>query len=181
VTEFDPGLREGQVITNDDLQGIFKCSGQGGMRRSRRTNSLVLVSKGSAGTYYDRWEGQVFHYTGMGLLGDQDLSYAQNRTLAESDTNGVAVFLFENPSPDQYVFVGPARLGGSPYSERQPDVDDNDRLVWVFPLKVGQRAARPQLELSATAGLPVATSRRTSRWRRIVSWLRGLLKTQRRG
>lgn len=41
---FNPGLRIGQTIKNDDLVNIFKCGNMGGMRRSKTTNSLVLVS-----------------------------------------------------------------------------------------------------------------------------------------
>ena len=122
-------------MTSDELQRIFKCSGQGGMRRSHRTNSLVLITRGSGGTYFDRWEGSVFHYTGMGLVGDQSLDRGQNKTLVESDTNGVAVFHFDNPAPNQYVFTGRVRLASGPYAETQRDADGNERRVWVFPLR----------------------------------------------
>ncbi|MCE5255110.1 MAG: HNH endonuclease [Actinomycetia bacterium] len=135
MTEFDPGLRKSQVIAAAELQRLFKCSGQGGMRRSHRTNTLVLISRTSGATYFDRWEGDVFHYTGMGLVGDQNLDRTQNRTLAESDTNGVAVFLFENPRPNEYVFAGRVMLANGPYPEMQRDKDGNERRVWVFPLR----------------------------------------------
>ena len=105
------------------------------MRRSLRTNSLVLITRGSGGTYFDRWEGSHFHYTGMGLVGDQDVDRSHNKTLVESDTNGVAVFHFENPSPNQYIFTGRVRLATGPYAEMQADKDGNERRVWVFPLR----------------------------------------------
>ncbi len=140
MAEFDPSLSQGEVLTNEELSRVFKCSVYGGMRRSHRTNSLVLVSKESGGTYSDRWEGDVFHYTGMGLLGDQKLGAGQNRTLAESDTNGVAVFLFENPAPNKYFFVGRVALASGPYSETQRDLDGNERTVWVFPVRVAEQA-----------------------------------------
>ena len=41
---FDPGLEIGQVIKNSDIVEIFKCGNMGGMRRSKTTNTLVLVS-----------------------------------------------------------------------------------------------------------------------------------------
>ena len=41
---FDPGLRIGQIIKNADLVEIFKCGNMGGMRRSRTTNTLFIVS-----------------------------------------------------------------------------------------------------------------------------------------
>lgn len=37
-------LTIGMEINNDTLCEIFGCSSQGGMRRSKRTNTLVLVS-----------------------------------------------------------------------------------------------------------------------------------------
>lgn len=136
MAEFDPGLREGQALTNDELARLFGCSTWGGMRRSHRTNTLVLIAKESGGVYFDRWDGSVFHYTGMGLTGDQKLDSAQNRTLAESDTNGVQVFLFANPKPNEYLYVGRVSLASAPYSEVQPDRDGNSRRVWVFPLQL---------------------------------------------
>ncbi len=176
MTKFDPGLREGQVVPNDQLQQVFKCSGQGGMRRARRTNSLILISKGSGGTYYDRWDGKVLHYTGMGLVGDQELDYAQNKTLAESDTNGVAVFLFENPEPNHYVYAGPVHLIGAPYAEQQADADDNERRVWVFPLGVGSVDNGPQLELSVAPSASAPAPDRQGWWARTISWLRRLVR-----
>jgi 5-methylcytosine-specific restriction protein A len=65
------------------------------MRRSRETNSLVIISDHTTATYDDRWINGSFHYTGMGWKGDQSLTFHQNKTLAESESNGVNVFLFE--------------------------------------------------------------------------------------
>ena len=90
---FDPNLKQGDILINDDICRTFKCSPQGGMRRSKRTNSLVIVSDHTKSIYEDRWEKDIFHYTGMGLNGDQSLSFAQNKTLNESQTNEVDVFV----------------------------------------------------------------------------------------
>jgi 5-methylcytosine-specific restriction enzyme A len=136
LPDFNPDLREGQVVTANELMRVFKCSSQGGMRRAHRTNSLVLISKTAGIAYFDRWEDDVFLYTGMGLRGDQSLDHAQNKTLAESDTNGVAVFLFENPAPNVYIFAGRVVLASGPHLETQRDKDGNERLAWVFPLRV---------------------------------------------
>lgn len=38
----------------------------GGMRRSKTTNTLVIVSDYTKGIYHDKWIGGVLHYTGMG-------------------------------------------------------------------------------------------------------------------
>ncbi len=134
---FDPGLDEGAILTSDELSRLFKCSVYGGMRRSHKTNTLVLISKDGGGTYHDRWSDGVLNYTGMGLTGGQKLDGSQNRTLAECATNGVDVYLFESPVTNKYVFVGQVVLAGSPFAEEQQDRDGNRRKVWVFPLKKG--------------------------------------------
>lgn len=64
---FNPGLKIGQIIKNADIVEIFKCGNMGGMRRSRTTNTLVIVSDYTKGLYHDKWIGGVLHYTGMGI------------------------------------------------------------------------------------------------------------------
>ena len=133
---FDPGLKPGDKVTNQVLTDIFKCSPQGGMRRSHTTNSLVIVSDRTRGIYEDRWVDNTLHYTGMGLEGDQELDTAQNKTLKESGTNGVSVYLFEVLESGSYIFQGPVQLSGNPYQETQPDIKDRPRKVWIFPLSL---------------------------------------------
>ncbi|WP_235713410.1 HNH endonuclease [Bacillus mycoides] len=132
---FNTNLAQGQIINNQQITYIFKCSNQGGMRRSHATNTLVIVSDRTK-LYKDRKEGGIFHYTGMGRKGDQSLSFAQNKTLAESNTNGVDVFLFEVLNPTDYTFVGQVVLAGELYQENQPDEDGKLRRTWIFPLRV---------------------------------------------
>ncbi|HIF9502653.1 TPA: HNH endonuclease [Photobacterium damselae] len=112
------------------------------MRRAHQTNTLVIISNHVKSIYDDRWEGDTLHYTGMGTNGDQSLSFAQNKTLAESATNGVGVHLFEVFIDKEYTYVGQVELCGAPYQERQRDENGNSRLAYVFPLKVlaGKRA-----------------------------------------
>lgn len=50
---FNTGLEKNQVIDNVNLVEIFKCSPQGGMRRSIKTNTLVIVSDHTSGKYRD--------------------------------------------------------------------------------------------------------------------------------
>ena len=59
-------IEQGQILDNNQLREIFKCSPQGGMRRSLTTNTLVIVSNHIESIYDDRWINDVFHYTGMG-------------------------------------------------------------------------------------------------------------------
>ena len=65
----------------------------------------------------------------MGLEGDQDIDGAQNKTLSESQTNGVEVFLFEVFDAGNYIFRGQVELADEPYQEDQPDRNGNLRKV----------------------------------------------------
>ncbi len=133
-------LTQGVVINNQELCELFKCSTQGGMRRSIKTNTLVIISNHVNSVYDDRWIGDEFHYTGMGLEGDQDLESSQNKTLAESEKNQVDVHLFEVFKDREYTYIGEVLLAGKPYEEQQPDQKGKLRRVWMFPLKLADKA-----------------------------------------
>ena len=132
---FNSNLAIGQEISNADLVSIFQCGNMGGMRRSHATNTLVIVSDYTKGLYHDKWIGGVLHYTGMGKNGDQDIHWAQNDTLANCNTNGVDVHLFEVMDEGRYTYCGRIELVDKPYTETQPGEDDIDRLVWMFPIR----------------------------------------------
>jgi 5-methylcytosine-specific restriction enzyme A len=136
----------GTKLNNSDLCEAFGCSPQGGMRRAHKTNTLVIVSNHIKSIYDDRWSGDVLHYTGMGSKGDQSLTFQQNKTLAESGTNGVSVHLFEVFKDQEYTYVGEVKLNSTPYSETQSDEKGEPRKVYVFPLKLasGERYVRKQ-------------------------------------
>lgn len=132
---FNPGLQIGQIINNSELVDIFQCGNMGGMRRSHATNTLVIVSDYTKGLYQDKWIGGTLHYTGMGKVGDQNINWSQNATLAECGNNGVDVHLFEVIDPGEYIYCGRIELVDRPYTETQPDDNGDDRLVWMFPVR----------------------------------------------
>lgn len=132
---FDPGLEIGQIIKNSDIVEIFKCGNMGGMRRSKATNTLVLVSDYTKGIYHDKWIGGVLHYTGMGKTGDQDIHWSQNATLAACGKNDVDIHLFEVMNVGEYVYCGRIELVDKPYMDKQPGEDGIDRNVWMFPIR----------------------------------------------
>jgi len=130
-----------QVYSNQDITRVFLTSPQGGMRRSKRTNSLVLIAKISTNSgdnpYEDRWQNDgYFHYTGMGRIGDQSLDYMQNRTLAESGTNHVNIYLFESSHANEYRYCGEVRLAAAPYVIQETDATGKLRRVYKFPLAI---------------------------------------------
>lgn len=132
---FNPGLKIGQILKNADVVDTFKCGNMGGMRRSKTTNTLVIVSDYTKGIYHDKWIGGVLHYTGMGKNGDQDINWAQNATLAACGHNGVDVHLFEVMDAGEYVYCGRIELVDKPYTETQPGEDGAPRKVWMFPIR----------------------------------------------
>lgn len=133
---FEHGLKPMETVDNRRLCEIFKCAPQGGIRKSNLTNTLTIISMQCGGVYDDKWDHNILHYTGMGLNGDQDINYGQNRTIKESRTNGIEMFLFEVWQKGEYVYRGRVVLAGKPYESKQLDEQENMRKVWMFPLKL---------------------------------------------
>ena len=92
------------------------------------------------------WFGKELHYTGMGSSGDQTLG-AQNKTLHESNFNGVEVHLFEVFELREYTYQGIVIYNGKGYQEKQTDIDGNERKVWMFPSTATRRiSTAPTME-----------------------------------
>ena len=125
----------GETVTNQELYTEFQCANMGGMRRSKSTNTLVIISDHTKKLYEDKWFGDTLHYTGMGKIGDQNIGRAQNKTLANSRKNGVEVHLLEVFKPGKYVYQSIVELASEPYEEIQKDDEGNPRKVWMFPVK----------------------------------------------
>ena len=133
---FNPGIEIGTILTNDRMRTIFQCGNMGGMRRSKKTGTLVIISDETKGLYKDVWKNGVLHYTGMGKLGDQVLEGNQNKTLYYSKTNGVEVHLFEVLKEKEYIYRGVVVLADKPYVSKQLDDSGKMRNVWMFPVKL---------------------------------------------
>lgn len=127
-------LKIGTVFTNAQLMEKFGVSNSGGMRRSLKNNVLILVHKKDS-VYQDRWQDDKLLYTGMGLKGDQDVNFGQNKTLAQSRINGVTVLLFNSPASNVYEYEGEVMLADKPFYEKQRDESNKERQVVIFPLR----------------------------------------------
>lgn len=123
--------------TNTEIVEIFKVGNMGGMRRSHSKNALVLISfhDGNDRIYNDYWKEDILFYTGHGQPGNQELK-GQNKTLAESNENGITVYLFEMFYSQRYQYRGIVKLVDKPFVEDECDVDGVARKVWKFPLKL---------------------------------------------
>lgn len=133
----------GEILTNSEIAQRFSVGSMGGMRRSLKGNLLVLISDPFKGLYHDRWEGNILHYTGMGPVEDQSLTYAQNKTLADAPNTGISLHLLESLEPLRYTYAGQVVLAGAPYQESQPDGAGAPRKVWMFPLRLADGVQPP--------------------------------------
>lgn len=129
-------LELNKIYTNNEIADIFKCSTSGGMKKSKRTNSLVLVAKHGDSSYEDSWtDDNILYYTGMGLTGDQDINFRYNKDLAFSNETDIKVYLFESFVDNEYYYRGEVYLCGEIFSVMEPDIEGNMRKVYKFPLK----------------------------------------------
>jgi len=130
----------GNIYNHSEIINTFKCATMGGMRRSKKTNSLVLITKHQekhAGDIYeDEWTPDgILNYTGMGTIGDQSINFGQNKTLATAKQNGIKVYLFESYKDNEYYYDGEVELAGSIFQSDEKDVNGNIRKVIKFPLR----------------------------------------------
>ena len=136
--EIQESLEIGREYTNDEIVKIFSISTQGGMRRSNSKNALVLFSvhTGKDRLYEDYWRDGTLYYTGTGQTGDQDINFAQNKTLKESNNTSIVVYLFEMYRDQYYRYRGIVKLSGEPKQEKETDINGVSRMVWKFPLTI---------------------------------------------
>ncbi|HFR4168447.1 TPA: AAA family ATPase [Bacillus cereus] len=134
-------LKKGTIINNKNLTELFKCSPRGGMRRSLRTNSLVLLSYKNRKPYKDiSKKNGLWQYTAMGRNGNQKLDFMSNKTVLNSNETGVKLYLFSVEN-DKYEFIDRVLLAGEPKQEKQEGEDGKERDVWIFQLiEVGKEA-----------------------------------------
>lgn len=126
----------GNIYSNSEIANTFKCSSMGGMRRSKETNSLVLIAKHNNPLYDDQWtDDGILNYTGMGTENDQSISYAQNKTLVIAEKEKIKVYLFESYKDNEYYYDGQVKLIGAPYQSEETDINGKIRKVIKFPLK----------------------------------------------
>lgn len=127
----------GKQYSNTDIVEIFKVGNMGAMRRSHSRNLLVLISCHDDGDriYNDYWKDDVLYFTGSGRLGNQELT-GMNKVLAESNKNGVTVYLFEVFCRSKYQYRGIVKLISEPFTERACDANGAERKIWKFPLKL---------------------------------------------
>jgi predicted ATP-binding protein involved in virulence len=139
LIDFNPNLQIGQEITNSKLMEIFRCGDRGGMRRSLKTNTLVLITNERSNEYYNSWkEDELWHYQGMGSDGNQHLEYMQNKTLAISNEKGIKLHLFKRIEKGPYVYLGKVLLASNPYYKEIKGVSKVRKFLFFPLIEVGR-------------------------------------------
>ena len=123
----------GDSLTNKDLMSAFAVGSMRGIRVSRPTGCILLISSADNSLYKDRSHDGVFDYTGEGRYGDQEMTRG-NLAIAESATSGQRMLLFFKRKPNVYEYQGDVRLGAEPRMEQQEDEAGLLRRVWLFSL-----------------------------------------------
>lgn len=149
-------------FTNEQLSKIFGVGTQGGIRWAGQAANpqLVLFITDGAGKstsenpYVDRWEGEVFHYCGAGLEGNQKMSHG-NLALKSSIDTDYPVFGFEKLKKDKYAYMGRFKVK-SVSEEQQLDVTGATRTVYMFSMRrIGQLEDSPVRLTNTRPDLPV--------------------------
>jgi len=142
---FECGTRlvmPGDVLTNRELTDMFRVGNSAGIRVSKATGSILLIASAQNALYKDRWQDDVFMYTGEGALGDQAMTRG-NLAIADSVQSGRPLLLFFKRRVNAYEFQGEVRLSAAPDDEQQPDETGLMRRVWVFALRAIENVGPP--------------------------------------
>lgn len=129
-------IKINQKFSNEDLVNTFKCANLGGMRKSKKTNSLILIINHTKNIYKDTEENGIINFVGMGTKGNQSLEFMQNKTLNNSNINNINLLLFEVLEKRKYIYRRKVKLIDKPHIEKQQDCKKNMRDVYIFPLKI---------------------------------------------
>ncbi|MEH7086461.1 hypothetical protein V7139_27600, partial [Neobacillus drentensis] len=104
------------------------------MRRSLKTNSLVLISDTESDLYPTSWQAEdgAWHHAGMGKSDEQSLDYMQNKTLLNSNQTGIHLYLFFKDK--EYHFIDRVLLADEPYKMPYPHNGEDARIIYMFKL-----------------------------------------------
>lgn len=126
----------GNEYTNEEIYHEYRGQTQGGIRLANATNSIILIENPNA-VYHDRIDEinpTVLLYTGQGLVGDQYLTN-RNRALLNSVEDKKELHLFYYKGPNRYEYRGEYQLVDKVFEETQPDENEDDRRVYMFPIR----------------------------------------------
>jgi hypothetical protein len=130
-------LLPGAIVRRADLHARLGGNGQSGIAPLSRSPEVLLFSDENSGArygYHDRWQDGVFHYTGEGQVGDQQMTRG-NRAILNHARDGRALRVFKGVS-GTVRYLDEFELDADPWY-RQParDRDRALRQVIVFRMR----------------------------------------------
>jgi predicted ATPase len=173
----------GKKLNNQQLADKFKCSYMGAMRRSHKTNSLVLILNEEdeiiSGDVGKDKSDDTFLFMGMGHEGDQSIQYAQNRTVYYSNKNDINLYLFQKQHKE-YEFLGRVLLGEEP--KKIKDVEHNRDVISFRLVPIGRnkdiRSFLSQFSIDKLVQLNIISSNRMMLSKDSVNPLLELMKKE---
>ncbi|OSI06982.1 Uncharacterised protein [Neisseria animaloris] len=135
-------LKPNDIIKRSELHDKFGGSRQSGISPSLKSNSVFIFTNPEHGEehgYYDSWDknGQVFHYSGEGQTGDQEMKRG-NKAIFQHKNDNRALYVFQHTEKTGYVrYIGEFQIDElKPYSVKQEHSTNNGpkRNVFIFHL-----------------------------------------------
>jgi hypothetical protein len=148
MVDTDWTLTPGTRVERKDLQAEYGGRTQGGIGPSRKTPNVLIFSDPVAGEP-DGWDGDVFHYTGEGQRGDQQMK-SGNAAILNHAEEGRDLRLF-NGARGMVTYDGEFEVDEDQpfYLTDAPETGDGPlRQVIVFrlrPVDVGPKKASAML------------------------------------
>jgi hypothetical protein len=130
-------LEPSDTILRKELHRQYGGAGQGGIEPSAKTPNVFIFSDPKSGEkygyVYDRWRDGVFHFTGDGQVGDQEMKFG-NRAILDHRKHRRALRVFEGVR-GVVTYLGEFELAADPYYfAKAKDRLGDDRNVFVFRL-----------------------------------------------
>ena len=133
-TEALKRFRNGDIIGNKEIADFFKVTNQGGIRKSLKTKSIVVIAKFTDCSYKHSKKEDILYFVGMGKKGNQQLT-RQNKALFDAKKEGFAIHVFEMYEEGNYTYKGIHEISGDLLNEKQLDDNGEERDVIIFPLE----------------------------------------------
>jgi|GEM_PF-878018 len=126
---------KGEIYTNSDIRFGFRCTYMGGIRPSKKTNTIVIICDHMKSIYDDYWKDGVLHYTGQGKNGNQTMDN-NNLSLKNAESDGRTIHLFEKFFDKEFIYQGEVKISSNIYTDIQKDDSGKKRQVFIFPLSL---------------------------------------------
>lgn len=141
---FEPNLRIGQVLTETEVNHLFECQTQKGIRRGIKNNVIVLIHKTYENRYPDVWNNDILLYTGSNASSDENgqtlvgpgnnNGFLRDIWINRNRNDNPTIYLLKKPKSNTCIYLGEAKIVAEPYKE--PSAPESSFYVWRFPLKL---------------------------------------------